>query len=85
MFKGLGITDNAVMREDKEYKAFLKKISLNIRKYRKKRSLTQEDMEDYGFSYKHYQRLESGSYSMNLYTLHRLAKALKINVNRLFS
>ena len=75
---------NETMKQDQSYNKILKEIAENIKKHRKKNNLTQENMSDYGFSYKHYQRIESGSYSMNLYTLHRLAKAFNINVKSLF-
>lgn len=72
------------MKQDPDYSKLLKKIAGNIKKYRKLKNLTQEDMEKFGFSYKHYQRIESGKYSMNLYTLQRLAKAFNTNVKSLF-
>ena len=68
------------MSQDQSYDKLLRKIAGNIKKYREKNNLTQENMAEYGFSYKHYQSLESGSYSMNLRTLHRLAITLKVNV-----
>ena len=71
------------MKQDQSYKKLLLKIAGNIRKYRKERNLTQEDMSDYGFSYKHYQRIESGKHSMSLHTLYRLSKAFNISFNKL--
>ena len=71
------------MKQKPSYEELLIKIAGNIKKYRKRNNFTQEDMMDYGFSYKHYQRLESGKYSMNLYTLYRIAKAFNISVKNL--
>lgn len=65
-----------LVMEDKGYNDLLGAIAANIRKFRKKKGLTQEDMVDHGFNYRYYQKLESGHYSFNLYTLHRLSKVL---------
>ena len=72
-----------MMKKDQSYNKLLKEIAENVKKHRKENNLTQENMSDYGFSYKHYQKIESGSYSMSLHTLHRLAKAFNINVKSL--
>ena len=69
---------------NKSYEKLLKRISKNIKKARRDRKLTQEKMSDYGFNYRHYQKIESGSYSMNLYTLHRLSKIFKIKITLFF-
>ena len=71
------------MNQGQSYNILLKKISKNIRKARKQKGLTQENMVDYGFNYRHYQKIESGSYSMNLYTLHRLSNIFKVSVRNL--
>ena len=71
------------MKQSHSYEELLIKIAGNIKKYRKKNNLTQEDMTDYGFNYKYYQRVESGKYSMNLYTLYKLANIFNINVKDL--
>ena len=67
------------------YDRLLQKIAKNIKSARKKKCLTQEDMTNYGFNYRYYQRIESGKYSMNLYTLHRLALVFKIPLTELLS
>jgi DNA-binding XRE family transcriptional regulator len=69
---------------EKAYNRLLKRIALNIKRLRKRRKLTQEQMVDHGFSYRFYQKLESGSYSFNLYTLHRLSVAFKVDVQDFF-
>ncbi|MFH1728020.1 MAG: helix-turn-helix transcriptional regulator [Pseudomonadota bacterium] len=49
----------------------------NIKKLRLKAGLTQEDMEDYGISYKHYQKIETGKTNTTLRVLFKLANAFK--------
>jgi DNA-binding XRE family transcriptional regulator len=48
-------------------------------------NLRQADMIEYGFSERYIQKLESGTYSPNLYTVHRIAEALNVSVTDLFS
>ena len=69
--------------EDKIYIKLLAKIAKNIKTARLKKKLTQEDMIQFGFGYRFYQKLESGRYSFNLFTLHRVAAALKVNIQDL--
>lgn len=71
------------MNQDQSYNILLKKIANNIKKARKKSGFTQENMVDYGFNYRHYQKIESGSYSMNLYTLHRLSNIFNVSIKNL--
>ena len=80
---GEKLEQNLHRKQYQNYDKLLIKIAGNIKKYRKQNNLTQENMTNYGFSYKHYQRIESGKYSMNLYTLYRLTKAFNINVKNL--
>ncbi|MBL7542808.1 MAG: helix-turn-helix transcriptional regulator [Bdellovibrionaceae bacterium] len=56
-------------------------ISKNIKRYRKRSGLTQMDMVDHGFNYRHYQRLESGESGYNLQTLFKLSKVFKVKVS----
>jgi len=51
-----------------------------LRHLRKARKLRQLDMEDFGFNYKYYQRLESGHVNPTLLTLHKLASAFEVSV-----
>lgn len=69
---------------NREYEKLLKRVSDNIKKIRKKSGLTQEQMTDHGFNYRYYQKLESGNYSFNLYTLHRLSLAFKVSIQDFF-
>ena len=71
------------MNQDQSYENLLKKIAKNIKKARKRKGLTQENMVDHGFNYRHYQKIESGFYSMNLYTLHRLSIIFDVNIRDL--
>jgi transcriptional regulator with XRE-family HTH domain len=71
---------NSKVKKAKSYAVTLKTISKNIKAQRELKSLTQEDMVDFGFNYRHYQKIESGVYSMNLETLHRLAEALDVSI-----
>jgi DNA-binding XRE family transcriptional regulator len=64
------------------YEAFLSNFATNLKKIRKERGLTQEEMAP--FNYRFYQRLESGKYSPSLKTVWRLAKLLKVDFNELF-
>ncbi|MEZ4846736.1 MAG: helix-turn-helix transcriptional regulator [Bdellovibrionota bacterium] len=69
---------------DKEYSLVLKDLSKKIKSLREKKGLTQEKMKDFGFNYRHYQKLESGTYSPSFYTLFRLAKAFKVSLKDFF-
>jgi transcriptional regulator with XRE-family HTH domain len=72
------------MIDEKEYQKLLPKIAKKIRLGREKLGLVQEDMVDYGFNYRFYQRLESGKHSPSLYTLYRLSKIFKIKLQDFF-
>lgn len=68
------------MKRTKGYEAVLQRIAKNIQHYRRMRDLTQEDMADFGFNYRHFQKLESGRYSPNLETLYKVASVLKVDL-----
>lgn len=55
----------------------LRKIGQKIREHREKAGLTQEDLENYGVSWKHYQRIEAGTSNTTIKVLYKLAKAFK--------
>jgi len=59
-------------------------INLSLSKKFIKDGLTQEDMIEFGFNYRHYQKIESGAYSMNLYTLWRLSVAFEVSIDIFF-
>ncbi len=72
------------MSQDKAYDRMVEKIAENVAKIRKAKGLTQEDMVEKGFSYRHYQRVESGTHSPNLLTLFRLSQAFKVDIREFF-
>lgn len=74
-----------MVSENREYNKLLKVVATNIRKLREQRGLTQWDMSEHGFNYRHYQKLESGKHSFNLYTLFRLAKVFRVKLSDLVS
>lgn len=55
-----------------------------LRCLRKARKLRQLDMEEFGLSYKYYQRLEAGQVNPTLLTLHKVAVALDVSVYDFF-
>jgi len=57
---------------------FMKLVAARIQQFRKARKLRQEDMQDYGFSYRYYQRIEAGQQNLTLKTLKRLGKAFGV-------
>ena len=70
--------------KEKTYESFLKRIATNISKIRKQKKLTQEQMTQFNYSYRHYQRIESGRNAPNLQTLYRLAKTFGVDVRDFF-
>lgn len=69
---------------EKNYTKLLEAFAANVIKARKSKELRQIDMIEFGFSERYMQKIESGKYSPNLYTAHRLAEALGISVAELF-
>ena len=60
-----------------EFDQFCKRFGERVRELRQKRGLTQEDMQDFGFSLRHYQRIEAGR-SVTLATVWKLAAAFHV-------
>ena len=73
----MGSTEN-------KYERLLAKIATNIKRIRKSRGLSQRDMETFGFDLRNYQRLEAGNHSPSLYTVHKLALAIKVDLEEFF-
>lgn len=69
------------MAKKRKYEIVIKDISLNIRGLRSSLALTQEQMAEYGFNYRFYQKLESGKYSPSLRTLFRLADFFEVDIS----
>ena len=73
-----------IMRNtEKNYSKLLQNLSKNIKAARLKKNYRQADMIEYGFSERYFQKLESGVYSPNLYTMQRLATAFETTVDKL--
>lgn len=62
----------------------MKALGRNVRKLRKLRNLTQEEMRDYGFNYRYFQKIEAGNVNATLDTLVKLCKVLKCSLVDLF-
>ena len=71
------------MKSEKDYGLLLRTLAQKIQFLRKERGVTQEKMADFGFNYRHYQKIESGTYSPSLRTLHRVAQALGVKISDL--
>ena len=69
---------------EQKYDNLLTKIALNIKRIRKRRGLSQRDMESFGFDLRNYQRLEAGHHSPSLYTLHKVAIAFRVALPEFF-
>lgn len=69
---------------EKNYSKLLKHLAQNVKDARAKNNLRQSDMIEFGFSERFIQKIESGVYSPNLYTIHRLAEAFDVNIEKLF-
>lgn len=61
---------------------FFKKFGARIRELRLERELTQEDMMDFDFSYRFYQRIEAGK-PIHMKTVLKLADAFEMKVEDL--
>lgn len=72
------------MESDKKYQKLITRIASNVRKARLRRKLTQENMTEFGFNYRHYQKIESGKYSFTLHTLNRLAIIFRVDIKEFF-
>lgn len=78
---------NNKMKKD-ESRELKQNISFNIRKYRKIRHLTQEELaEDADISYDFMRRIESskGSCGFSVFTLYKLAVALDVSIDELMN
>ena len=68
-----------------KYQRLLAKIAVNLKRVRKERGFSQKKMEQFGFDLRNYQRLEAGDHSPSLFTLHKLAASLKVDVSEFFA
>ena len=53
-------------------------VGQRIKILRQRAELTQEQMQDFGFNYRYYQEIESGTANLTIKTLNRLAKAFRV-------
>ncbi len=65
-------------------KKLMRLVGQRLRQLRTERDMTQEDMTDFGFDYRYYQRIESGERNVTLKTLNKLASAFKVPIKNLF-
>lgn len=72
------------MGKSNDYEKFLKKLAGRIKELRLERGLTQEDMTQFGFNYRHYQKLESGTHSPSLETIFKLGKGFRVPCSYFF-
>jgi len=60
-------------------------VGERARQLRTAKGLRQEDMCQFGFEYKYYQRIEYGEKNLTLKTLNKLAKAFGIPISELLN
>ncbi|MCC7157785.1 MAG: helix-turn-helix transcriptional regulator [Bryobacterales bacterium] len=66
------------------YARFFRALGNRIRSYREENGLTQEDMIFYGFSVRHWQKIEAGR-PFTVFTLLRISEAFKIPLDQLLA
>lgn len=69
---------------DATQEKYFKKFGTEVRRIRLSKGLTLEAMQDYGFSAQHFQKIESGKKSVNLYTAYRIASAFGMSMSSFF-
>ncbi len=62
----------------------MKLVGQRVRQLRLSKGLKQEEMCQFGFEYKYYQRIEYGKKNLSLKTLNKLAKAFGVPISELF-
>ena len=72
------------MSFDKDYSKLLRSLAENIKALRLEHGYTQEEMTQFDFNYRHYQKLESGKHSPSLNTLFKIAKIYDVDLTNLF-
>ena len=68
-----------------DIKKLQRQFGLRLRELRLAKGLKQEDLENYGFSYQHYGKLERGVVNPTLETLVRLSEIFETNLSDLFA
>lgn len=77
------VPQNRPRKMSKDEHKLVQKIANNIKELRIAKGLTQFDMSNYGFNYRHYQRVESGKFAPTIETLLRISKVFKVKVKDL--
>lgn len=70
------------MRAEAKFDEYCERFGRRVRELRDKLGYTQEEMTDFGFSLRHYQRIEAGR-SVTLRTIWKLAAALEVEPREL--
>ena len=68
-----------------KFNSYKQRVASNIKSARKEAGMTQEDMQKYGFNWRHYQEVEVGRINISLETLFRRSKIFKVPVSKLVS
>lgn len=63
------------MRRSPPDARLLRQVGQRIRQLREQVGLRQESLETFGVSWKHYQKIESGTTNTTILVLHKIAKA----------
>jgi len=84
VFKKEVLLNNFLMPTEKSFNSIILKFSKKLKELRLSQNLTQEDMTQHGFNYRHYQRLESGKVAPTLYTLYKISKVFKVQIGEFF-
>ena len=67
-----------------DIETLMKRLGLRLKALRLRNHLKQEDLENYGFSYRYYGKIERGVVNPTLDTLLRLCRIFKVNLSDLF-
>lgn len=62
-----------------------KQLGTRLKALRTEKGLTQEDLEQYGFSYRHYGKIERGEVNLTLKTMLNLCELFEISLSDLLS
>jgi transcriptional regulator with XRE-family HTH domain len=69
---------------EKSYEKLLANVARNIKRIRNAKGISQPGVAKLGFDVRNYQRLEQGTHSPSLFTLHKLAQAFGVKMEEFF-
>lgn len=69
-------------RHPAHYQRFYRALGQRLKRLRKKKGYTQEDMISFGFGLRHWQQIEAG-YPINIWTLLRISEAFNVRAWRI--